>query len=63
MAPLLTTASEAETPFLPSPQGGGRTSFFWRGLGLTLLIFGVGLLLHEGFHLVVMRALDSSGSM
>jgi hypothetical protein len=38
-----------------------RAAFFGRALGLTLLIFGVGLLIHEALHLVVIRALGADG--
>jgi hypothetical protein len=50
-------------------QGGGtagrdfsaRAAFFGKALALTLVIFGLGLLLHEGLHLVVIRALGADG--
>jgi len=47
-------------PTLPA-RGRDSLAFFGQALGLTVVIFGIGLLLHEGLHIVVMRALGADG--
>jgi hypothetical protein len=54
----------AELLSRPSPHRlrfGAEAAFFCRSLALTLLLFGTGLLVHEGLHLVVLRTLGADG--
>lgn len=59
MARLLTGASRHGEP--PQARPGLRAGFFLEALILTLVLFGAGLLVHEGGHLAVINAVGGQG--
>jgi hypothetical protein len=59
LARLLTGAARQGAP--PRVGAGVRAGFFLETLTLTLVLFGAGLLVHEGAHLAVIHALGGDG--